>query len=128
MYKRLWLLFIPCIMFIAVFTSYPVYRCYSEQKTANNNTTVAPKLNKEDKELGATDNQTVDIPQDFNQKDNIYKFFGVWNLDRIVLESNNYKGEKRRDGRIFSENEYLGYEVEYTLEFFRLGDQKFLFP
>lgn len=128
MCKKNLILFIPCIIFIVAFISYFLYPYHSEQKIISKSATEVPNLNKDGKGLIATNDQVVDIPQDFNQKENMHKFFGVWSLDRIVLESNNYDGEKKRDGRIFSEKEYLGYEVEYTSEFFRLGEQKFFSP
>lgn len=62
-----------------------------------------------------------------NDSNNL-KFFGIWSLDEIVLESNNYSGEKYRDGRKFSEKEYIGCEIEYQSQFFRLKDEKFFNP
>ena len=54
-------------------------------------------------------------------------FFGTWSLDRIVLTTIDYDGKKRQ-GSYYYERDYLGYEVEYTSQFFRLGDEMFYNP
>jgi hypothetical protein len=57
------------------------------------------------------------------------KIYGTWSLDKIVLTSKDYIGEKNwGDGHIFNEKQYVGYEVEYTSEYFRLGEQIFFSP
>lgn len=57
------------------------------------------------------------------------KIYGTWSLDKIILTSKDYVGEKNwGDGHIFNEKQYVGYEVEYTPEYFRLGEQKFFSP
>ncbi|MDR1773216.1 MAG: hypothetical protein LBS02_21655 [Hungatella sp.] len=57
------------------------------------------------------------------------KIYGTWSLDKIVLTSKDYIGEKNwGDGHIFNEKQYVGYEIEYTPEYFRLGEQKFFSP
>ncbi len=57
------------------------------------------------------------------------KIYGIWSLDKIILTSKDYAGEKNwGDGHIFNEKQYVGYEVEYTSEYFRLGKQKFFSP
>ncbi len=57
------------------------------------------------------------------------ELYGTWSLDKVILSSKNYVGEKNwGDGHIFSEKQYVGYEVEYTPDYFRLGDQKFFSP
>jgi hypothetical protein len=54
------------------------------------------------------------------------KIYGTWSLDKTVLTSKDYIGEKYwGDEHIFNEKQYVGYEVEYTPEYFRLGEQKF---
>ena len=54
-------------------------------------------------------------------------FFGKWSLDRIVLTTIDYDGQKRQ-GSYYYERDYLGYEVEYNSQFFRLGDEIFYNP
>ena len=60
-----------------------------------------------------------------------YDFFGTWYIDKVALISEMYTGTES-DGD-FPENlydvaDYIGYELEYNLHFFRLGDAKYEKP
>ena len=69
-------------------------------------------------EQPATSPETADVP-----------IYGVWTLDEIILATKGYSGETRINGyQYVSEAEYIGSEVEYTPEFFRLDDKKYYSP
>lgn len=57
-------------------------------------------------------------------------FFGVWSLDKVVLRSNMYSDDIIKNGEIipFDVEDYLGYELEYSSNSFRLGDDIYLKP
>ena len=76
-------------------------------------------------------NESENFNQEFNGELDLerLKIFGTWSLDKIILSSKEYTGEKNwGDGHIFKEKEYIGYEVEYTTDYIRLGNQKFFSP
>ncbi len=55
------------------------------------------------------------------------EIFGVWKLDKVVLKSDMVDGTSK-EALVIDEEDYLGYEVEYTSEFFRLGQDKYPNP
>jgi len=57
-------------------------------------------------------------------------FFGVWSLDKVVLRSKMYSDDITKNGDVipFDVEDYLGYEVEYSSEYFRLGEEKYNNP
>lgn len=78
-----------------------------------------------DTEVASTelDNEVVSIEEP--------SFFGVWSIDKVALISKMYTGTTK-DGdleeNLFDPADYLGYEIEYSSEFFRLGDEKYVEP
>lgn len=63
-----------------------------------------------------------------NTKEN-YKFFGVWKIDEVVLTSNMYTGtSKDGDYYVYDPADYIGDELEYQTDFFRLGDHIYYEP
>jgi hypothetical protein len=59
-------------------------------------------------------------------------FFGTWRFECIVLESYDYEelrhGIKNFGGRRYYEEDYLGYEVEYSSNYYRFGDRVVINP
>ncbi len=120
-------LFLFVIFMIIISTSCNKQSFYQKAETTNNITELP--------------NITEEVPIAYSESKNAYqeskrdwdieklKIYGTWNLDKIVLSSKDYIGEKSwGDGHIFNEKQYVGYEVEYTPEYFRLGEQKFFAP
>ena len=94
---------------------------YTEAETSNNITELSD----------ITEEVSIDHDEESNTDRDIenLKIYGTWSLDKIILSSKDYIGEKNwGDGHIFNEKQYVGYEIEYTPEYFRLGEQKFSSP
>lgn len=51
--------------------------------------------------------------------------YGVWYLERVVLRSNMYSDDIEKNGEIIPVDvgDYLGWEIEYAPDFFRIGDK-----
>lgn len=62
-----------------------------------------------------------------SEQNNEFDFFGTWSLDKVVLKSKNYDGDNW-GGIMFYKHDYVGYEIEYNSQFFRLGNEKFFNP
>lgn len=58
-------------------------------------------------------------------------FHGVWHIDKVVLHSERYTGTLK-DGdfeeKSYDPADYIGLEVEYNPNYFRLGDEKYIHP
>lgn len=100
---------------------------YPEVETANNITELSNIV----EEVSSAYNESKNTYQESSSDWDIekLKIYGTWSLDKIILSSKDYIGEKDwGDGHIFNEKQYVGYEVEYTPEYFRLREQKFFSP
>jgi len=51
-----------------------------------------------------------------------YPFFGTWHLQKIALVTAEV-GERYANYVPFDEEEYIGYEIEYADEYYRIGEQ-----
>lgn len=60
--------------------------------------------------------------QEENEKSEYNDFFGVWQLERVVLKSKAYDGTSTEALGGIDEEEYLGFELEFLPESFRLGE------
>jgi hypothetical protein len=60
-----------------------------------------------------------------------YSFYGTWHIDKLALTSKSYTGTTK-DGlseeNLFDPEDYTGYEVEYSPDFFRLGSETYFDP
>lgn len=58
-------------------------------------------------------------------------FYGIWHIDKVVLQSRMYTGTAR-DGdfeeNLYDPEDYIGMEVEYNSEYFRLGSERYNSP
>ncbi|MDR1687813.1 MAG: hypothetical protein LBS21_04285 [Clostridiales bacterium] len=63
--------------------------------------------------------------------DYYYSFYGSWRIDKLALTSKSYTGTTK-DGlseeNLFDPEDYIGYEVEYSPDFFRLGSETYFNP
>ncbi|MDE7249175.1 MAG: hypothetical protein K2N82_04665 [Lachnospiraceae bacterium] len=63
--------------------------------------------------------------------DNEIDFYGVWRIDKAVLQSDMYTGTTE-DGdfeeNLYDPTDYIGMEIEYTPEYFRLGSERYNNP
>lgn len=63
--------------------------------------------------------------------ENEVDFYGVWNIDKVVLQSKMYTGTVM-DGdfeeNIYDPADYIGMEVEYNPDYFRLGSEIYTNP
>lgn len=76
------------------------------------------------------------VPKDISKavKREIYgenDFYGVWHIDKAVLQSKMYAGTTQ-DGdfekNLYDPEDYIGLEVEYDPEYFRLGSERYNSP
>ena len=98
--------------------------------------------------LGSLDWDIIDVefeegksgPQYIRQKDcnveetnadNEIDFYGVWHIDKAVLQSDMYTGTTE-DGdfeeNLYDPTDYIGMEIEYTPEYFQLGRERYNNP
>ena len=63
--------------------------------------------------------------------DNAIDFYGVWHIDKAVLQSDMYAGTTE-DGdfekNLYDPTDYIGMEIEYALEYFQLGSERYNNP
>lgn len=60
-----------------------------------------------------------------------YDFFGTWRIEKVALISEMYTGttlDGVREKDLYDSEDYLGYELEYSSNIFRLGDAKYKNP
>lgn len=63
--------------------------------------------------------------------DNEIDFYGVWHIDKAVLQSDMYTGTTK-DGdfkeNLYDPTDYIGMEIEYAPEYFQLGSERYNNP
>lgn len=63
--------------------------------------------------------------------DNEVDFYGVWNIDKVVLQSKMYTGtimDGDFEENIYDSADYIGMEIEYDPDYFRLGSEVYTNP
>lgn len=60
-----------------------------------------------------------------------FDFYGIWHIDKVVLQSRMYTGTVRNgdfEENLYDPEDYIGMEVEYDSEYFRLGSERYNSP
>jgi len=77
-------------------------------------------------------NNDVDIYEDKNIYYNEFDFYGVWRLEEVIINRQNegiFYADRISPSVIMVDIEsFIGYELEFTSEFVRLGDRKLFAP
>lgn len=69
------------------------------------------------------------IPQESSPEEHV--FFGTWRIEKVAVISKMYTGttlDGSREEDLYDSADYIGYELEYSSQFFRLGDAKYENP
>lgn len=57
-----------------------------------------------------------------------YPFFGTWRIEKVAVISEMYTGttlDGVSEEDLYDSEDFLGYELEYTPQYFRIGDEKY---
>ena len=57
-----------------------------------------------------------------------YPFFGTWRIEKVAVISEMYTGtilDGVAEEDLYDSEDFLGYELEYTPQYFRIGDEKY---
>ena len=60
-----------------------------------------------------------------------YPFFGTWRIEKVAVISEMYTGttlDGVAEEDLYDSEDFLGYELEYTPQYFRIGDEKYEVP
>jgi len=82
-------------------------------------------------DTASKDNTSIIIGEGVDtQVGEVLPIYGVWILEQVVLRSEMYSDDITKNGEIIPVDveDYLGYEVEYAVDFFRLGETTYLNP
>lgn len=82
--------------------------------------------------LGISNFEKSDLPgidcEEFNREETIY---GIWQITGVAVISEMYTGtlsDGDSEENMFDPEDYIGYELEYASQFFRLGEEIYMSP